>query len=210
MRGQYLTRRCIKGAVEQLDILMALRRASANPENRRKKRKNEEADLPDASDVQSKVSEPRKPRSATAARLMDESSRLAGLQSQLPLQRGRKVAFCQPSRDEQGGSEEEWILATVMSTIQGDKYRYVVQDAEDEGSGGPYVYDTHTSTWNTTIDSIVPLPTSVDTLPSEDYAVGTRVLALYPDTSCFYWATVQGGGPNAQAHTLRSKVGLFY
>ena len=66
------------------------------------------------------------------------------------------------------------------------------------------------STWNTTIDSIIPLPNSADTLPSEEYAIGTRVLALYPDTSCFYWATVQGGGPNTQAHTLRSKVGRFY
>ncbi|WFD18835.1 hypothetical protein MCAP1_001046 [Malassezia caprae] len=191
--------RCIKGGVEQLDILMALRRASVNPaESRRKKRKTEETDLPDVSDAPSKISEPRKSRSATAARLMEENSRLSGLQSQLPLQRGRRVAFCQPPRDEQGGAEEEWILATVVSTIQGDKYRYVVQDAEDESSGGP--------TWNTTIDSIVPLPTSADTLPSEDYVVGTRVLALYPDTSCFYWATVQGGGPNAQAHSLRSKV----
>lgn len=121
---------------------MALRRASANPaESRRKKR----SDLPEASlDVKSKMLEPRKSRSASAARAFEENDRVAELQSQLPLQRGRKVAFCQPPREDQASSEEEWILATVMNTIQGDKYRYVVQDAEDESSGGPYVSITHT------------------------------------------------------------------
>ncbi|WFD26187.1 hypothetical protein MNAN1_001164 [Malassezia nana] len=163
---------------------MALRRASALPaETRRKKRKTDEANLAEASlDTHAKLLEPRKSRSASAARVGEEKGRRAELQNQLPLQRGRKVAFCQPPKDAQSGSEEEWILATVIGTIQGDKYRYVVQDAEDESSGGP-----------------------VDTLPSEDYAVGARVLALYPDTSCFYWATVQGGGPRIQAHTSRSK-----
>jgi len=122
---------------------MALRRASANTaESRRKKRKTEEIDLPEtALEDHSKTLELRKARSSGS---MEENGRMAALQSQLPLQRGRKVAFCQPPRDGQSGSEEEWILATVMGTIHGDKYRYVVQDAEDESTGGPYVYEAHT------------------------------------------------------------------
>ena len=36
---------------------------------------------------------------------------------------------------------------------------------------------------------------STETLPAETYQPGHRVLALYPDTSCFYGATVHGGGP---------------
>lgn len=138
---EVLIGRCINGALEQLDILMALRRASALPaETRRKKRKTDEANLAEASlETHAKLLEPRKSRSASAARVGEEKGRRAELQNQLPLQRGRKVAFCQPPRDAQSGSEEEWILATVIGTIQGDKYRYVVQDAEDESSGGPYV-----------------------------------------------------------------------
>ena len=62
------------------------------------------------------------------------------------------------------------------------------------------------STWNTSIDSIVPLPVDLDSLPPAPYAVGTRVLALYPDTSCFYWATIQGGGPAMNGSVPRSKV----
>jgi len=62
------------------------------------------------------------------------------------------------------------------------------------------------STWTTTLQSIVPLPCNIETLPSEDYPVGTHVLAVYPDTSCFYMATIQGGGPNMSSSISRSKV----
>ena len=56
---------------------------------------------------------------------------------------------------------------------------------------------------------MAPLPNSIDTLPATDYPVGARVLALYPDTSCFYWATVQGGGPKLTGKS-RSKVCRVY
>lgn len=65
---------------------------------------------------------------------------------------------------------------------------------------------TACSTWNTTLDSIAPLPISLDSLPPEDYTPGSRVLALYPDTSCFYFATVKGGGPHLGPGIARSKV----
>lgn len=67
-----------------------------------------------------------------------ESSHVARIKSQLPLLRGRKVAFCQALRGDDT-HEEEWIMATVISTIQGDKMRYIVQDAEDDTAHGPYV-----------------------------------------------------------------------
>lgn len=54
----------------------------------------------------------------------------------------------------------------------------------------------------------MPLPERVETLPKRDYAVGQKVLALYPDTSCFYKATVKGGGPQMQK-VPPSKVSFF-
>lgn len=130
------------------------------------------------------------------------------LAHQLPLQKGRKVAFRQPSKNKVGpgaanvssragpsgdpssaaGMEDDgetWIMATVIECINNDRNRYVVRDDEDEGM----------PTYNTTLKAVVPLPENLSTLPLEDYKVGTHVLGLYPDTSCFYRAVVRGGGP---------------
>lgn len=143
------------------------------------------------------------------------------LAHQLPLQKGRKVAFRQPNKNKVGpgaanvppsrasgtggassqGSGtadsssasgtaadedgETWIMATVIECINNDRNRYVVQDEEDPAM----------PTYNTTLKAVVPLPESLSTLPQEDYRVGTQVLGLYPDTSCFYRAIVRGGGP---------------
>ncbi|PWN33958.1 uncharacterized protein FA14DRAFT_191065 [Meira miltonrushii] len=130
------------------------------------------------------------------------------LAHQLPLQKGRKVAFRQPSKNKVGpgaanvsarggpggdpssaaGMEDDgetWIMATVIECINNDRNRYVVRDDEDEGM----------PTYNTTLKAVVPLPENLNTLPLDDYKVGTHVLGLYPDTSCFYRAIVRGGGP---------------
>lgn len=148
------------------------------------------------------------------------------LAHQLPLQKGRKVAFRQPSKNKVGPGAanvssmtsrsassanaaslsssgpsssnqiaattatpddegETWIMATIIECINNDRNRYVVQDAED----------TAMPTYNTTLKAIVPLPESLQTLPPEDYKIGTQVMGLYPDTSCFYQAIVRGGGP---------------
>ncbi|CAO1628014.1 unnamed protein product [Jaminaea pallidilutea] len=133
------------------------------------------------------------------------------LATQLPLSKGRKVAFRQPNKtktsggtssasnvqvvtgDEEGG--ETWIMATITECINNDRNRYVVQDAED---------DT-TPTFNTTLKAIVPLPESINTLPERDYGSGTQVLALYPDTSCFYRAIVKGGGPKMESLTRKQR-----
>jgi len=119
--------------------LLALRQASVSNVFARRKRKGDEVD----NDAQSKTADLRKTRGAGKLRtsLSDTGAdRLMHLQAQLPLQRGRKVAFCQPPRaDALPGEGGEWILATVIDCVNDDKQRYVVQDAEDEGASGPYV-----------------------------------------------------------------------
>ncbi|WWD18732.1 hypothetical protein CI109_103186 [Kwoniella shandongensis] len=136
---------------------------------------------------------------------------------QLPLQPGRKVAFKLPANKTKadgggagddttttmitstssgagggvgggiGGSAsgDDWILATVKRCIQQDRMRYEVQDVDD---GNAY---------NTTLRSIIPLPdptspTHLSSHPSnlEDFPRDSQVLALYPDTTSFYRATV--------------------
>ncbi|WVW84985.1 hypothetical protein I302_107021 [Kwoniella bestiolae CBS 10118] len=120
---------------------------------------------------------------------------------QLPLQPGRRVAFRLPKHkvsDSEGGEViavgsgagaggggDDWILATIKRCIQMDKMRYEVQDVDD---GNAY---------NTTLRSIIPLPdpTSPSHLSShplnlEDFPRDSQVLALYPDTTSFYRATV--------------------
>lgn len=133
-------------------------------------------------------------------------ARREALAHQLPLAKGRKVAFRQPNKAKGGGSShagannpqpavitgdeegETWILAVITECINNDRNRYVVQDAEDPT----------TPTFNTTLKAIVPLPETVATLPERDYSVGSQVMALYPDTSCFYRAVVKGGGPRME------------
>ncbi|KAF8645161.1 hypothetical protein AX16_007989 [Volvariella volvacea WC 439] len=112
-------------------------------------------------------------------------------EAKLPLQEGRKVAFHPPpSKSGTGDTEENtWILAIVTKCI--DKNRYQVQDAEPQEDGQPgLVYDTKLS-------AIIPLP-DPDAAPGSishvnsypEFPAGSAVLALYPDTSCFYRAEV--------------------
>nr|XP_019013025.1 uncharacterized protein I206_02522 [Kwoniella pini CBS 10737]OCF51806.1 hypothetical protein I206_02522 [Kwoniella pini CBS 10737] len=123
---------------------------------------------------------------------------------QLPLQHGRKVAFKLPKSKSNdfdidsnnnnnnelnsiggGGGGEDWILAIIKQCIGQDKMRYEVQDVDDGG------------TYNTTLRSIIPLPDSNSPLNLssnpinlEDFPKNSQVLALYPDTTSFYRATV--------------------
>lgn len=106
---------------------------------------------------------------------------------QLPLRAGRKVAARQKQQGVKGREDEgeEWILAKVVKMVGGDKMRYEVQDADDG------------TRWVTTLKNIILLPDPeaaphISSHPSnlEDFARGTQVLALYPDTTSFYRATV--------------------
>lgn len=57
---------------------------------------------------------------------------------QLPLLPGRKVVFKEPSRAARGGdegdegSDDTWILAVVKKSINQDKNRYEIADADED------------------------------------------------------------------------------
>ena len=93
----------------------------------------------------------------------DPRARREALSKQLPLTRGRKVAFHPPTNTSKaadaanGGKDEEWILAVVTKSINQDKNRYAtpwivncnglpcteryeVQDAEPQEDGSPGMY----------------------------------------------------------------------
>lgn len=115
---------------------------------RRRKRKADESvdDFADGvADTKGKlIADARRTRTASSSftkRGSEADTRLAQISAQLPLQRGRKVAFCQPQKNDgfAGDDGEVWIMATVISCINNDTHRYIVQDAEDEGNNGPYV-----------------------------------------------------------------------
>ncbi|KAL1408518.1 hypothetical protein Q8F55_005330 [Vanrija albida] len=117
-------------------------------------------------------------RAGTPLSSREPKQRRVDIADQLPLRPGRRIAA-------KSKTEEEWILAMVKKTIGGDKTRYEVQDADDG------------TKWVTSLRSIIPLPDreappSSSSHPSnlEDFPRGSKVLALYPDTTSFYQATV--------------------
>lgn len=104
---------------------------------------------------------------------------------------GEEVAFKRkiPGKTE----EQDWILGKVMRVIgEGKSRRYEVQDPyPDEGSVNPL--------YKSSASQMVPIPAVGTEL--EDYEVGKRVLALYPDTTTFYRAEVKSmldGGARVQ------------
>ncbi|PVF97192.1 hypothetical protein CPB86DRAFT_735426 [Serendipita vermifera] len=138
----------------------------------------------------------------------------ARIQKQLPLHKGRKVAFRVPSSQNgkasvtppgaEPGSYEEgaWILALVHEAEKKDKY--IVQDIEGEDGQDPPVYTT-------TIRSLIPLPV-INVSPSDpshisnypEYKSGSTVLALFPDTTSFYKAVVVATPKEIQTSGLRT------
>ncbi|ETS63483.1 hypothetical protein PaG_01769 [Moesziomyces aphidis] len=102
------------------------------------------------------------------------------LTAQHPLTPGRKVAVL-PTKTE----ESDWLKASVLSFSKSSN-EYSVQDDDEPGPEGTYKVG---------MQNIIPLPISLQTLPASDFTPGTRVLGMYPDTSCFYGAFVRSGGP---------------
>jgi len=106
------------------------------------------------------------------------------------LQVGRKVVFRPPkSADAEEGT---WIVAIIVKVLSSDKQsKYEVQDVEPQDDGQPGAIYT------ANLKSIVPLPEAGVPVGNPAhinfhpiFAVGSVVLALYPDTSCFYRADV--------------------
>jgi len=144
----------------------------------------------------------------------DPKARREALAEQLPLQEGRKVAFHPPAGKTSDGSsadvdENTWILAVVVECINQDKNRYVVQDVEPQENGQPG------QKYPTTLRAIIPLPDPSQPPTSaahpnayQQFPANSTVMALYPDTSCFYRAEVIAPPQDVQpsGRTLSSKL----
>ncbi|CAL1713153.1 unnamed protein product [Somion occarium] len=203
-------------AIEHLDILMALRRASEDqppPEKRQKRPRGSSPPTiitpptPIVHPVSRGVSITLPPRTSVGPSQVpfsrDPKARREALARQLPLREKRKVAFHPPKAGDSSSSgkdAEEWILAVVNRCINQDKNRYEVQDPEPQEDGSPG------QCYNTTLRAIIPLP-DPDAPPDSpahlnaypEFPAGSTVMALYPDTSCFYRAEVIASPRDLQA-----------
>ncbi|EMD39968.1 hypothetical protein CERSUDRAFT_63483 [Gelatoporia subvermispora B] len=199
----------IDKAIEHLGILIALRKASESvPPDKRAKRPRGHSPPPVSSPASSAVATTRAgsitvpPRNSVGPQppipfSREPKARREALAKQLPLQEGRKVAFHPPQNTSRAadsvatGKDEEWILAVVTKCINQDKNRYEVQDPEPQEDGQPG------QCYNTTLRAIIPLPdpnappdSAAHLNAYPEFTTGSTVMALYPDTSCFYRAEV--------------------
>ncbi|PCH40130.1 hypothetical protein WOLCODRAFT_88492 [Wolfiporia cocos MD-104 SS10] len=198
----------IDEVMERLQILIALRKASEAPQEKRPKRPRARspsvaptpAPVP-APSVSRGISITVPPRNSVGPQPIpfsrEPKARREALAKQLPLQEGRKVAFHPPQNTSKaadgitGGKDEEWILAVVTKCINQDKNRYEVQDPEPQEDGQPG------QCYNTTLRAIIPLPdpsappdSAAHLNAYPEFTARSTVMALYPDTSCFYRAEV--------------------
>ncbi|KAH7928399.1 hypothetical protein BV22DRAFT_1082964 [Leucogyrophana mollusca] len=201
--------KAIDRAIEQVGILIALRKApEALPQEKRNKRPRPPSPaatpMVATPPVAPAVRAPSRDvpiRSSTGPTSgipfsREPKARREALAKQLPLQEGRKVAFHPPAGKTADGStteadENTWILAVITKCINQDKNRYEVQDVEPQEDGQPGVC------YNTTLRAIIPLPDPNAPLNNaahpnayQEFPAGSTVMALYPDTSCFYRAEV--------------------
>ncbi|KAJ7069797.1 SGF29 tudor-like domain-containing protein [Mycena amicta] len=211
--------KAIEDAIERLDVLIALRKAPEPSADKRTKRPRPPSPsvapivptVPTTA-VPSRISITVPARASVGPTVpsvpfvRDPKARRELLAKQLPLQPGRKLAFHQPSGKPSGPggvkpaaattsaaieTGENWILAVVVRCLNNDKNRYEVQDAEPQEDGQPgFCY-------HTTLRAIIPLPdpSAEVGMPShvssyQEFPPGSTVMALYPDTSCFYRAEV--------------------
>ncbi|GAA6005582.1 hypothetical protein JCM11491_003691 [Sporobolomyces phaffii] len=118
-------------------------------------------------------------------------ARKEALQAQLPLKPGRTIAVRQSKKTVPGEGLGDWILGRIISSVQGDKNRYAVEDV-DYNPNDP---TPEGGKWNTTLKSIIPLPDKLDerSYPEHPFPAGTSCLALYPETTSFYPAFIDSG-----------------
>lgn len=80
-------------------------------------------------------------------------------------------------------AEDEWILA-VVSDYNAEKQIYTVKDVDEEEK----------ATYSLSPEKVIPTPyTRKKSSPYEvvyEFVKGTEVLAVFPETTCFYKATV--------------------
>ncbi|KAI0269938.1 SGF29 tudor-like domain-containing protein [Gloeopeniophorella convolvens] len=120
------------------------------------------------------------------------------LLKQLPLREGRMVAFHppMPAKGADGTTPEDttWIMARIIRAFAQDKHRYEVEDIEPQEDGKPLRY---IASLKSTPITMIPLPDKDAPLGNpahlgayQEFPAGATVMALYPDTSCFYRAEV--------------------
>ncbi|OAX44310.1 hypothetical protein K503DRAFT_765119 [Rhizopogon vinicolor AM-OR11-026] len=202
--------KAIDSVLEKLNVLIALRNASESlsQEKRNKRPRPQSPTATPVSVTPPLMSAPRPTTNQVAPSRgsigpspvipfsREPKARREALAKQLPLQEGRKVAFHPPAGKTADGStadadENTWILAVITKCINQDKNRYEVQDVEPQEDGQPG------QCYNTTLRAIIPLPdpnappTSAAHLNAyQEFPASSTVMALYPDTSCFYRAEV--------------------
>ncbi|KAN0087469.1 Translin [Tylopilus felleus] len=182
----------LNGAIEHVSVLFALRKASETPQEKRNKRPRPPSPSPTSTSVTPPVTAAQRATVAAPARgstgpspvvtfSREPRARREALAKQLPLQEGRKVAFHPPAGKTADGSvvdvdENTWILAVITKCINQDKNRCC---------------------YNTTLRAIIPLPdpnappnSAAHPNAYQEFPAGSIVMALYPDTSCFYRAEV--------------------
>lgn len=194
--------RVIGETMECLDVLIALRKASESHATDKRTKRPPRGQSPAVTSTAAtpalnnsqKITLPARNSVGPGSNIpfpREPKARREAPAAQLPLQEGRKVAFHPPTGPGTNGPTDEttWILAVVTSQ---DKNRYAVQDAEPQEDGQPGTVYT-----GMTLRSIIPLPdpTAPPNSASHQSAypvfpVGATVMALYPDTSCFYRAEV--------------------
>ncbi|GAA5830705.1 hypothetical protein JCM3766R1_003397 [Sporobolomyces carnicolor] len=130
--------------------------------------------------------------------------RKEALQAQLPLKPGRAIVVRQSKQTQPGDGPGDWILGRIITSIQGDKNRYAVEDV-DYNPNDP---TPEGGKWNTTLKSIIPLPDKLDerSYPEHPFPAGTSVLALYPETTSFYPAVIDSGPFAIASGTGKNKI----
>lgn len=86
---------------------------------------------------------------------------------------------------------QDWILGTVVR-YQAQMGKYIVQD-EDDSEADPWAQEAGASKQhNVPGRMVVPLPLTEPShyTPYNEFPRGQWILALYPDTTCFYKALV--------------------
>ncbi|XP_006462666.1 hypothetical protein AGABI2DRAFT_193774 [Agaricus bisporus var. bisporus H97] len=187
--------KALDDAIERVEILIALRKAPAEMQEKRNKRPRSPSGNLNSSGLnlmKNSITIPaRGSVGPSGVSQRDLKFKKDGRPDRSPLQAGRKVAFHPPPSKGAGNDTDEntWILALVTKYISSTKYE--VQDAEPQEDGQPGV------TYTTHIKSIIPLPDpnagpgSPEHVNSyQEFPAGCTVMALYPDTSCFYRAEV--------------------
>lgn len=209
--------KAIEEVLEKLGVLIALRKASESTPQDKQRPKRPRAHSPlststpptpalvangrnTATPTQRGSAGPQPSTSSLRGTKVRGDSLRETILKQLPLQEGRMVAFHPPTsgKGADGTSPEDttWIMARIVRSFHQDKFRYEVEDIEPQEDGKPLRYQASLRSAHTHT-SIIPLPDKDASAGSpahisayQEFPTSATVLALYPDTSCFYRAEV--------------------